>query len=164
MGEAKLLDYQFKYRVASRPGGEGLLACFACGVCTAACPVSEVEKGFNPRRIIHQILLGESEELLRSERIWLCVGCYRCSAHCPQDVEFTNLLKVLRELAVEEGAVSAEWKKVVDEVDRRTQELRRKLIEYLWNKGINSLEEFEKFYQKEIAKLDWVKGDSDDAQ
>jgi len=164
MSEARVFDYQFKYRVASRPGGEGLLSCFACGVCTAGCPVSEVEGDFNPRRIIHQILLGEQKELLQSEYIWLCVGCYRCTAHCPQDVEFTNLLKVLRELAVEEGAVSAEWKKVVDEVDRRTQELRRALIKYLWSKGINSLEKFERFYREEIAKLGWVEGEGNNAR
>ena len=98
----KKFDPQLKYQVASRPGGEGLMACFACGVCTAGCPVSEVESDFNPRRIIHQILVGDREGILTSKAIWMCIGCYTCTAHCPQDVEFTNLLKVLRRIAVEE--------------------------------------------------------------
>ncbi|MGQ9747963.1 MAG: 4Fe-4S dicluster domain-containing protein, partial [Candidatus Caldatribacteriaceae bacterium] len=105
MIQRKTIDPQFKYQVASRTGGEGLLVCFSCGVCTAGCPVSEVEVNFNPRRVIHQILLGRKEELLTSPYLWMCVGCYRCTAHCPQDVEFTNILKVLREIAVEEGYI-----------------------------------------------------------
>jgi heterodisulfide reductase subunit C len=132
MIEEKVMDPQFKYQVASRTGGEGLLVCFSCGVCTAGCPVSEVEEGFNPRRIIHQILLGQKEELLTSKYIWMCVGCYRCTAHCPQDVEFTNILKVLREIAVEEGYASKEWKAIVEDLDRRTQKLRRDCLNYLF--------------------------------
>ncbi|MCX6089324.1 MAG: 4Fe-4S dicluster domain-containing protein, partial [Candidatus Atribacteria bacterium] len=133
MKEERGFDPQFKYQVAARPGGEGLMACFSCGVCTAGCPVSEVEIGFNPRRIIHQILVGDRETLLPSQAIWMCIGCYTCTAHCPQDVEFTNLLKVLRDIAIEEGYVKPYWKKMVEEVDRRTQKLRRDLIAHLWD-------------------------------
>lgn len=150
------LDHQFKYQVASRPGGEGLLVCFSCGICTAGCPVAEVEGGFNPRRIIHQVLLGEREAVLRSKFIWMCVGCYRCTAHCPQDVEFTNILKVLREMAIEEGYVDSHWIKMVEDIDRRTQQLRRDLIDYLWEEKVPSFQEYLNFYQPEVQKLSWV--------
>ena len=46
--EIMVVDYQFKYQVANRPGGEGLLVCFSCGICTAGCPVAEVEEGLIP--------------------------------------------------------------------------------------------------------------------
>ncbi len=158
MKAEKKFDPQLKYQVASRPGGEGLMACFACGVCTAGCPVSEVESDFNPRRIIHQILVGDREGVLASKAIWMCIGCYTCTAHCPQDVEFTNLLKVLRRMAVEEELVDSHWLKMIEEIDRHTQKLRRDLISHLWEeKTIHSLDEFEKFYTNEINKLAWVK-------
>jgi heterodisulfide reductase subunit C len=162
MIEEKVMDPQFKYQVASRTGGEGLLVCFSCGVCTAGCPVSEVEEGFNPRRIIHQILLGQKEELLTSKYIWMCVGCYRCTAHCPQDVEFTNILKVLREIAVEEGYVSKEWKAIVEDLDRRTQKLRRDCLNYLFENAVFSLPQYLDFYKKETGKLSFASGGDTD--
>jgi len=158
MKAEKKFDPQFKYQVASRPGAEGLMACFSCGVCTAGCPVSEVENNFNPRRIIHQILIGDREGVLGSKSIWMCIGCYTCTAHCPQDVEFTNILKVLRQIAVEEGFVDVYWLNVIEEIDRQTQKLRRDLISYLWEHGsLHSVPEFEKFYNQEVQKLAWVK-------
>ena len=158
MKAEKQHDPQLKYQVAARPGGEGLMACFSCGVCTAGCPVSEVENGFNPRRIIHQILIGDREGVLASKFIWMCIGCYTCTAHCPQDVEFTNILKVLRQMAVEEGYVEPHWLKMIEEVDRQTQKLRRDLISHVWeDHSISSLFDFEKFYDFEIQKLAWIK-------
>lgn len=141
----KVLDTSLRYEVAHHPGGEGLLVCFACGVCTATCPVAEVERDFNPRRIIHRVLLGD-RTVLSSRDIWMCVGCFRCAAHCPQGVEFTNILRVLREMAVEAGCVPREWKEIVEDLDRRTQELRRDFIARLWEKQIFSFPEYENLF------------------
>lgn len=164
MAEGRLVDPQFKYRVASRTGGEGLLVCFSCGVCTAGCPVAEIEENFNPRRIIHQVLLGEKERVLTSKYLWMCVGCYRCTAHCPQDVEFTNILKVLREMAVEEGYASKEWQEIVEDLDRRTQKLRRDCLNYLFENALFSFPQYLDFYQKEIEKLSFAGGGRDNEQ
>ncbi len=156
--------HHFKYQVASRTGGEGLLVCFSCGVCTAGCPVAEVEGGFNPRRIIHQILLGEKEELLTSKYLWMCVGCYRCTAHCPQNVEFTNILKVLREIAIEEGYVSKEWKAIIEDLDRETQKLRRNCIDYLWEKKVTSFPEYLHLYADATKELPWMREGEPDGE
>lgn len=94
------LDPKFKFEVAAQPGGENIKACFACGVCTACCPVSETEESYNPRRIIRMVLLGMREEVLSSDFIWLCVSCYACYAQCPQNVKFKEVMGVLREMAV----------------------------------------------------------------
>ena len=99
------LDPQFKYDVAARPGGENLKLCFACGTCTAGCPVSEVDAEFNPRKIIRQIMLGMREEVLASPVIWRCAQCYSCTAKCPQNVRFREVMCALRELAVAEGQI-----------------------------------------------------------
>jgi ferredoxin len=37
------LDANFKYEIAAKPGGENIKKCFACGTCTAGCPVFHVD-------------------------------------------------------------------------------------------------------------------------
>ena len=125
------LDPQFKYDVANQPGGENLKLCFACGTCTAGCPVSEVDADFNPRKIIRQVLLGMREETLSSEVIWRCVQCYSCTAKCPQNVKFREVVRALREMAVEAGVVDAAVPGQVEEVGRLVQKLRRDMVQAL---------------------------------
>ena len=42
----------------------GLSKCHQCGVCTATCPVREIEERFNPRRIMKLAKLGLKELVL----------------------------------------------------------------------------------------------------
>src|SRR5512136_3100938 len=102
--ESKDLDPKFKHDVAGHAGGENLKLCFACGTCTAACPVAEIDPEFNPRKIIRQVLLGMRKETLGSPVIWRCVQCYSCTAKCPQNVRFREIIRALRDMAVEEKA------------------------------------------------------------
>ena len=92
----------FKNEVRNTPGGANVLNCFLCGSCTACCPVNEIDDSYNPRKIMRMILL-DMEEILRSEEIWKCNQCHACVAHCPQDVRFADIVRVLREIAVERG-------------------------------------------------------------
>lgn len=94
------LDFQFKDEVAQEPGCEHLLRCFSCGVCTATCPVAEIEPSFSPSRIIRQILYGMRESLLSSPVIWYCARCANCSFQCPQDVRFLDIVQGLRNLSL----------------------------------------------------------------
>ncbi|MBC7218199.1 MAG: 4Fe-4S dicluster domain-containing protein [Candidatus Caldatribacterium sp.] len=143
-------DASFRYEVAHRPGGEGLFLCFSCGVCTATCPVAEVEEDFSPRRIIHQVLLGD-RSVLESRAIWMCAACFRCVAHCPQGVEFANVLQVLREMAVERGCVPPEWKAIIEDLDSRTQKLRRDFIALLWEKRAFSFPAYEGLWRSYLG-------------
>ena len=129
--EAKNLDPQFKYDVAAHPGGDNIKLCFACGTCTAACPVSAVDPEFNPRKIIREVLLGMRKEVLSSPIIWRCVQCYACTAKCPQNVKFRDVMKALREMAVEEGYVDADLLQEVAQLDEFSQKLRRDLVNVL---------------------------------
>jgi heterodisulfide reductase subunit C len=97
------LDPNFKDEIASLPGGENIKKCFACGNCTASCPVREIEDKYNPRKIIRMALLGMKEEVLKSDFIWLCSTCYTCSERCPQEVKLTEVMNVIKNLAVKEG-------------------------------------------------------------
>jgi len=126
------MNKDFKYEIASKPGAEYFQRCFSCGTCTASCPVSEIDENFNPRLIIRKALLGMKEELLSSEELWHCVQCYTCYARCPQDVRFTDIMKVLRDMATEEGYAPKSMAEKAEAIDRMIQKLRHKVTEYVW--------------------------------
>jgi len=122
------LDAKFKYEVAEEPGGENIKVCFACGLCTAGCPVSEIDPEYNPRRIIRMVLLGMRKEVLSSNIIWLCSLCYTCQAHCPQNVNFADVMKALRSMAVREGYVHPSFIERIKEIDTFSQRLRHQMV------------------------------------
>lgn len=124
------LDTKFADEVISYPGGEHLRKCFACGTCTAGCPVSEIDSDYSPRRLIRQILFGMREEVLTSPTIWYCLVCYRCLAHCPQNVNFPDLMRVLRYIAIREKRVAPDIMDRISEIDKRIQILRHDLIKF----------------------------------
>jgi heterodisulfide reductase subunit C len=126
----KDMDFSFAEEIMSYPGGENLRKCFACGTCTAGCPISEIDENYSPRRLIRQILFGMRKEVLTSPAIWYCLVCYRCYAHCPQKVNFPDLMRVLRYLAIKGGYVKPDIMKRIQEIDKRLQILRHDLIKY----------------------------------
>ena len=108
------LDPSFKFKVAEEPGGENIKRCFACGICTVSCPVFSVNNQYNPRKIIRMILLGLKDEVLKSDFIWLCSGCYTCYELCPRDVKITHLMTAIRNIAVREGHIPKPMEAGVD--------------------------------------------------
>ena len=97
------LDPGFSDEVAALPGGANIKKCFACGTCAAGCPVTAVHPEYNCRTIIRQVLLGMRSQVLQSKELWYCIMCYRCHARCPQQVNFTDIMRALRYLAVKAG-------------------------------------------------------------
>ena len=122
------LDPTFRDEVASLPGGENIMKCFACGSCAAGCPVTNIDEEYDCRRIIRQVLFGMREEVLKSPVIWFCVMCYRCYARCPQEVNFTDVMRALRHLAIRDGFAPADMLADSDEIDRLAQMVRRDLV------------------------------------
>lgn len=106
------------FEVAEVHGGERIRNCFGCGTCSVTCPVFAVEDSYNPRKIIRMILLGMRGQVLTSDMIWLCSGCYNCYELCPRDVKITDLMGALRNLAVKEGHVPAAMKASVDQLEK----------------------------------------------
>lgn len=104
-------DSSFKYEVAREPGAENIRFCFQCGDCTASCPVREVEARYNPRKIIHMVLLGMKERVFKSDFVWLCAACYSCQERCPQNVKISEVMNALKNLAVRSGYVHPSLKK-----------------------------------------------------
>jgi heterodisulfide reductase subunit C len=122
------LDPHFKDEIAREPGCQHLKRCFSCGVCTATCPVSEIEPSFSPSEIIRQILYGMRGPLLASPALWHCARCANCSFRCPQDVRFLDVIQGLRNLAIREGIITAGRAVLLEQAEHLVQELRRRLI------------------------------------
>ena len=104
-------DHQFADEVAHEPGGENIRNCFACGTCTAGCPVRQVSDHYNPRLIIRLVLMGQRETVLHSDFIWHCSTCYTCDERCPQGVHIPDIMTALRNIAAREGYVPAGYEK-----------------------------------------------------
>jgi len=128
MSDVKSYDPSFKYQVAAQPGGEHIKVCFSCGTCTAGCPVTDVDPRYSPRKIIRQVLLGQREVVLSNELLWYCETCYACSAYCPQNVKFGDVMRALREMAVSEGHYTPEFLERVRQVDRLAHDIRLDLV------------------------------------
>ena len=116
----------FKNDVRNTPGGANLLNCFLCGSCTAGCPVNEIDDEYNPRKIMRMVLLDMEDEVLKSDELWKCNQCHTCVAHCPQDVRFADIVRALRELAIEKGYRE---KSLLEKVYKLDDELKRKRLE-----------------------------------
>lgn len=146
------LDPNFKHEVASKPGGQHLRRCFACGTCTAGCPVFQVETDYNPRKIIRMILLGMRKELLSSKVLWLCQRCSICSANCPQDVDFSNIVMALRDMAVAEGYAPADLTERIERISTAAHELRKDCINLLLGVGKPTAEAIRASAEKALAE------------
>ena len=147
------LDLRFAEEVASQPGGEHIYRCFACGTCAAGCPITEVDPDYNPRKIVRQILFGMRDEVLSSPRIWYCLICYRCYARCPQKVNFTDVMRALRYLAIKGRYAPSDVLGRVEEIDQLAQRLRHDLIEYSFDKRSELLDAFRDKVEKQLGGM-----------
>jgi heterodisulfide reductase subunit C len=76
--------------------------CFQCGRCSSGCPVADFFD-LQPMAIVRLASYGMEERLLTSSTIWLCASCDTCATRCPNDIDITGLMDVLRELAIRKG-------------------------------------------------------------
>jgi len=98
-------DPDFKNEIAEKIGLQEIKPCNSCGSCTGVCPVREVVDDFDPRRLIHMIIMGMRQQVLSSELIWLCCQCNSCYFVCPQLIRFSRIATELQKIAVAEGFV-----------------------------------------------------------
>lgn len=146
-------DPKFKYEVAGKPGAENIKKCFSCGTCTSGCPVFQVESGYNPRKIIRMILLGLRKEVLSSKMIWLCAQCYACTANCPQEVSFADIMTVLRDMAIEEGHASPDILEKIETITAAASEFRKDSINLITGEGEVSKEQIKEKVENAIKGL-----------
>ncbi len=137
------LNRSFRDEIARHPGGENVRRCFACGTCAAGCPITEIDPDYDCRRIIRQILFGMRDEVLSSPTIWECLVCYRCYVRCPQQVNFTDIMRVLRYLAVKEKHTTPEAVTRIAEAGRIANSVQRDLVKRIVGGDTAALDDLE---------------------
>ena len=87
-----------------KAGGEKIRLCFQCGTCTGSCP-SGRRTAFKTRQLIAKSLLGLRDEVLNDKNLWTCTSCYTCTERCPRGIDVTNLIFIIRNIAVRSGLI-----------------------------------------------------------
>ena len=108
--KASEINPKFKYEISKMHGGEKLMRCFQCGTCTSDCPIAEFSDTYRPRQIIRMAQMGLKDRVLKSDTLWLCAACFTCTDRCPQGVEVASVIRVLRNMAAEQGIVPQVFK------------------------------------------------------
>ncbi|MEM3561670.1 MAG: 4Fe-4S dicluster domain-containing protein [Candidatus Jordarchaeaceae archaeon] len=115
--DAESLDSSFLRKVLKHPGGEQILVCFQCGVCSSSCPLRLINPEYNPRKIVKKTILGMKDQVLSSDFIWFCADCNACTERCPQGVNPSEVMRAIKNVAVEEGIIPAAVKKIVENLE-----------------------------------------------
>ena len=100
--KASLSVINFIKEVTATPGGEGIVNCIQCGVCTGSCPVAG-KMEYALRQTIAMIRAGMRNEVLSSSSMWYCLSCYTCTVRCPRGVKPAELAHALEALAIQQG-------------------------------------------------------------
>jgi len=79
-------------------GAPNLTRCIQCGTCTASCTVFELDRSYNPRRLIQVFSVGDAS--VEIPKAWLCSTCGVCTERCPKDVWPMNVMLSARGLLV----------------------------------------------------------------
>lgn len=95
----------------------GVLAikCYQCGKCSAGCPVVD-EMDYAPSMVMRMLQTGdeaESEKLLRSMSIWLCVTCEMCVTRCPMEIDIPKMMDFLRQKSLSENKANPKARKII---------------------------------------------------
>ena len=97
----------FADQVRAIPGGEHLDLCYSCGTCVSKCLIQQkIEAEYNPRRLLHMVMMDMREEAFKSPTTWLCSECDLCYPACPQQIHISGVIGAVKQLAVEAGYTS----------------------------------------------------------
>jgi len=98
----------FADEVRAIPGGENLELCYSCGTCVSKCMIQQkVEQEYNPRRLLHQVMMDMRDEAFGNPTTWLCSACDLCYSACPQEIHISSVIGAVKQLAVEAGYTSS---------------------------------------------------------
>lgn len=84
-------------------------ACFGCQNCTSVCPVVQscedpgAQLGLVPHQLMASVGMGLSDMASGSGMVWQCLTCYQCQEHCPQNVDVTDVIYGLKNLAAKKA-------------------------------------------------------------
>ena len=96
------MDPRFLDEVYGIPGGEKIKNCIQCGTCSGSCPVTWAMEE-SPRQVFAMVRAGMRDRVLDSLTIWTCASCYQCASRCPQQIKITDIMYMLKRMAIREN-------------------------------------------------------------
>ena len=79
----------------------GIERCMQCGACTSSCPAARFSD-YNPRDVMRRIKEND-QSVIEESTIWNCFYCYTCNLRCPRDNSPSQVVQVLRQMAINKG-------------------------------------------------------------
>jgi len=76
--------------------------CYQCSKCTSGCEAMKLLE-LQPHSIMASAKDGFIEEIMQTEEIWDCVGCYKCVERCPQKMSPVDLMYIIKNWCVNSG-------------------------------------------------------------
>ncbi|RKZ05182.1 heterodisulfide reductase [Candidatus Fermentibacteria bacterium] len=97
----EIVNAGFKQRV-DELSGQQMDACYQCGNCSSGCPLAQ-EMDILPSRVMRLAQLGQSDDIIKSETIWICASCFQCTVRCPKGIDIQAVMDAVRQIAMDEG-------------------------------------------------------------
>jgi heterodisulfide reductase subunit C len=82
--------------------GQDIRQCYQCAKCSGGCP-GTFAMDYLPNQIIRMLMLGMKDEVLKSQTIWVCMGCNTCTTRCIRDIDVAHVMDTLRQEAIKAG-------------------------------------------------------------
>jgi heterodisulfide reductase subunit C len=76
--------------------------CYQCSKCTSGCEAMKLLE-LEPHSIMASAKGGFIDEIIQSDKIWDCVGCYKCKERCPQNMSPVDLMYIIKNWYVSSG-------------------------------------------------------------
>jgi heterodisulfide reductase subunit C len=96
-----MINTRFR-RDVERLSGQKIAACYICGKCSAGCPIAS-SMNTPPHEILRLIQLGQEEEIVHTNTMWLCSSCLTCASRCPKGISLTHVMEAIRALLIRKG-------------------------------------------------------------
>jgi len=106
----------------SELSGENIHKCMQCGTCSAVCPMAE-SMAMTPRRAVHLLQFGLSEEVLKANIGNFCASCHTCTVRCPRGIDVAKVFEAIRLLLLRENIDALKLSEIDAETLKRVPQI-----------------------------------------
>ncbi len=85
-----------------RESKQPLSLCYQCQKCSGGCPVSKLTTVM-AHQVVRLAQQDQVEALIAAPLVWYCTGCKTCQARCPNGIDISAVLDVLKAKVLSEA-------------------------------------------------------------